>query len=536
LPMLDEPARRNPFRMAALCVLGIVALALGYLILENLVLAPRRQAAELATVAQIVEQSQRNDASPASAPDNSIAVLPFVDMSPGKDQEYMSDGIAEELLNLLAKIPKLRVIARTSSFSFKGKEADVATIADQLHVAYVLEGSVRKSGNRIRITAQLIRAADSSHLWSETYDRTLDDVFGVQDEISEAVVTQLKIRLLGAAPKAPKADPRAYPLFLQARQLYRQSTAEGYAQSITLYQKALEIDPGYAPAWVALASVYTNQGGSGLRPLAEALPLARQAVDKALAIDPDFAPALALLAWISMNYDGDLAAAAAYLQRALAQSPEDIGTLLNAARLAQSIGRTDLAIAFDEFVIARDPVSSRAQYNLGIDLAFGGRPDEAIARWRTALALSPGYIGAQFNIGATQLLEGDYKAALASMQSEPSEVWRAIGLPMVYHAMGRHAESDAALAELIAKYEKESAYNIAYVLAYRGEVDRAFEWLDKAVAYQDGGLSDIMLQPEFANIREDPRWTPFLQRIGRAPEQLAAIRFDVTPPSGEAAP
>ena len=505
-------------------------MALGYLILENLVLAPRRQAAELATVAQIVEQAQRNDATPAPPPDNSIAVLPFVDMSPGKDQEYMSDGISEELLNLLAKIPQLRVIARTSSFSFKGKELDVATIADRLNVAHVLEGSVRKSGNRIRITAQLVRASDSSHLWSQTYDRTLDDVFGVQDEISAAVVAQLRIKLLGAVPTAPKSSPAAYPLFLQARQLYRQGTAEGYEQSIALYQKALKIDPGYVPGWVGLSSAYTNQSAANLRPIDEGYRLARAALDKAMAIDPDDAPALALLAWMAMNHDGDLAAAARYLDRALALAPDDIGTALNAARLAQSLGRLDQAIAFDEFAVARDPLNSRGQSNLGFDYMSAGRMDDAIARWRTALALSPGFIGANYSIGAALRLQGKPEAALKATQQETSDVWRSIGLPTVYFALGRKADSDAALAELVKLHARDAAYNIACVHAYRGEADQAFEWLERAVTNRDGGLSDVTVDVELSSLRRDPRWLPFLRSIGKAPGQLAAIKFDRMPP------
>ena len=191
-----------------------------------------------------------------AADDKSIAVLPFEDMSQEKNQEYMSDGIAEELLNLLAKIPELRVIARTSSFAFKDQEVDIADIAKKLNVAHVLEGSIRKSGNTIRITTQLIRTSDSTHLWSETYDRPLDDIFAVQDEIAGAVVEQLKIKLLGAAPKAKPVDPKAYALYLQGRQFERQGTVASYEQAIALYQQALAIDPGYAEAWSGLAATY----------------------------------------------------------------------------------------------------------------------------------------------------------------------------------------------------------------------------------------------------------------------------------------
>jgi TolB-like protein/Tfp pilus assembly protein PilF len=457
-------------------------------------------------------------------------VLPFVNMSDDKGNEYFSDGLSEELLNLLAKIPQLRVIARTSSFAYKGTTTKIADVARELNVAHVLEGSVRKSGNQVRITAQLIRASDSSHLWSETYDRSLDDVFAIQDEISAAVVEQLKITLLGAAPKAKEANPAAYVLYLQARQVQRQGTAEGFAQSIALFQQALAIAPDYAAAWAGLAESYSRQADKGLRPSAEAYTLAREAADKALAIDPDSAAAHTQLGWIAMNYDGDLSAAARHMERALQLDPANLDIFLNAADLTGNLGRMDEAVALGEYVVSRDPVNALGQYRLGINYLWARRPDEAMASLRTALSLSPGRIGAQSAIGDALLLQGKPDAALAAIQQEAAADWRLMGLAMAYHALGRTAESDAALAEAIDKYEKGSSYNIAYVLAYRGEADRAFEWLNKAVQYKDSGLSQIPTQIEFTNIQNDPRWLPFLESIGKSPAQLDAIKFKVTLP------
>src|ERR1051325_5027283 len=218
---------------------------------------------------------------------NSIAVLPFVNMSEDKANKFFSDGISEELLNVLSKVAQLQVAARTSSFSFKGKQIDVPEIARQLHVANVLEGSVRKSGDQVRITAQLIRAAEGYHLWSETYDRKLDDIFKIQDEIAGQVVKQLKVTLLGAAPKVRTTDPKAYALYLQARELGRQNNPEAFAKSDALFRQVLEIDPGYAPAWVQLGSNLTNESSIDLLPAQEGFARAREAVEKALAIDPD---------------------------------------------------------------------------------------------------------------------------------------------------------------------------------------------------------------------------------------------------------
>lgn len=454
-------------------------------------------------------------------PEKSIAVLPFTDMSPAKDQEYMADGLAEELLNLLAQIPELRVISRSSAFSYKRKDAKLSQIAKELSVAHILEGSVRTDGNKIRVTAQLIEARTDTHLWSATYDRPLDDIFAVQDEIAGAVVAQLKIKLLGAAPKAKAADPEAYALFLQARALYRQHTPEGFEQAIALAQQALARDPTLAAAWALLSSAYSS---------VERYGLARAAADKALALDPGYARAHVSLGSIAMVYDGDLAQAARHLEQALALAPGDTVVLGSAAELALSLGRLAQATAIEEYVVARDPVNPANHFHVGFCYHLAQRPEAALASLRRALQLAPGYIAAQYQIGLALLAQGQREAALAEMLKEPSETWRLQGLTTVYHALGRQAESDAALAELIAKYAGDSAFNIAYVLADRGEADRAFEWLDKAVANKDPGLAEIVTEPLFAKIHDDPRWLPFLRRIGKAPEQLAAIPFEVTLP------
>ena len=469
-------------------------------------------------------------AAPATG-DNSIAVLPFVDMSPAKDQEYFSDGITEELLNLLAKVPQLQVTARTSSFSFKGKELGIKEIAKTLSVAHILEGSVRKSGNQVRITAQLINASTDKHLWSETYDRNLDDVFAIQDEIAGKVVDELKVTLLGAAPKARTTDPKAYSLYLQAVQLGRQATAEAFPKSDALYRQALAIDPRYAPAWNGLSRNSVSEMQIGLLSNQEGYARAREAVTKALAIDPEYAPAHARLGRIAMDGDGDLVSAAKHFERALSLDPADLDVLRNAAVLLSNLGRVDQALELETAIIRRDPVNVDALFNLGYYQRMAGRYDDAIASYRTVLSLSPGNGGARYNLGIALLLKGDATGALAEIEQETSENWRMIGLPMAYHALGRKAESDQALTTLVGKYEKDSAENIAYVYAFRDQADKAFEWLDKAVEYKDPGLSEIVTESLFKNIRSDPRLPPLLRKIGKAPEQLAKIEFKVTLPA-----
>jgi adenylate cyclase len=486
-----------------------------------------------ATAAAAPATSASSPAADAKIPEQSIAVLPFVNMSSDKEQDFFSDGISEELLNLLAKVTQLQVAARTSSFSFKGKEVEIPEIARELHVAHVLEGSVRKSGNTVRITAQLIHASDGYHVWSQTWDRKLDDIFAIQDEIAADVVKQLKVTLLGAAPTARKTDPQAYALYLQAVQLGRQNTAEAFKQSDALLQQVLATDPRYAPAWTELSRNIMHEGSAGLLSNDESTRRAREAVDKALAIDPDYARAHAWLGWITMG-QGELAGAAQHFDHALALDPADLTILGNATVLLSNLGRLNEAIALDETLAARDPVNVTTLYNLGYFYLLAGRYDEAIAKLRTSLSLAPGRDASHYQIGVALLFKNQPEAALAQMRQE-GENWGQIGLPMAYHALGRKAESDSALATLIKAQEKDSPYNIAYVYAFRGEADHAFEWLDKAAQYADPGLSEVPVQTLFAKMRNDPRWLPFLRKIGKAPEQLEKIEFKVTLPQSAAA-
>ncbi len=470
-------------------------------------------------------------AEPASgAPAASIAVLPFVNMSSDPNQEYFSDGISEELLNLLAKIPELQVAARTSSFSFKDQNLEIPEIAERLRVAHVLEGSVRKADDQVRITAQLIRAEDGYHMWSETWDRSLDNIFAIQDEIAADVAEQLKITLLGTAPRVEETDPEAYALYLQGRQLGLQGTTEGREESNALYLQALAIDPDYAAAASGLASNYINQTGFGQLPQSEGVRLARDAANRALAIDPQYALAYSHLGRIAQVFEDDLVAAARHFERALQLDPNHPDILRDAAKLANALDRSEEAVALLESAVARDPVNPVGRSNLGLHYLYAGRWDESIRSYRRALSLSPGMEGTHYNIGVVLLLKGEPEAALEEIQQEAGETWRLLGLAKAFHELGRTAESDSALAVLIEKYEQGWAYNIAYVLAYRGDTDRAFEWLDKAVEYNDPGLPDIVTENLFANLRDDPRWLPFLESIGKSPEQLADIEFEVTLP------
>jgi len=470
------------------------------------------------------------DADSMPIAEHSIAVLPFVNMSDEKSNEYFSDGISEELLNLLAKIPQLQVTARTSSFSFKGKEVAIPEIARTLHVAHVLEGSVRKAGNSVRITAQLIKAGTDTHLWSQTYDRKLDDIFKVQDEIAAAVVEQLKIKLLGAAPTAKPVDGQAYALFLQARAVERQGSAEAFAQAIALYQQAVALDASDAAAWTGLAEVYCLQEYQYQRPADEATRLAREALERALASDPGYAPAHAQLGWIAIFLDRDLAAAARHLEHALTLDPGNTDVLGIAAILARRLGRFEQAVAIGRHLLAHDPVSPTGWDDLGYALLYAGHRDEAMAAFRKVLQLSPNFAGEHWNIGVLLAQEGDARAGMENAQQESDPQFRLYALTAAHFALGEKSESDKLFAEAIDRYGATSAYSIGLLAALRGEIDLSFEWLDKALQHGEPDLGAIPAYPTFVNMHGDPRWLPFLRKIGYAPEQLAKIDFNVTLP------
>lgn len=279
-------------------ITGLLVLALGYFAYDKFVLSTGRDAALVGATTQAATEMPAPDAQESRKLDKSIAVLPFVNMSSDVEQEYFSDGLFEELLNLLAKIPELKVASRSSSFQFKGEKFDLKDVAQKLDVAHVLEGSVRKSGDRLRITAQLIKAADGYHMWSETYDRSLDNIFATQDEISAAVVAALKIELLGEAPKAAVVDPAAYTPWLKGRYLYAKWGKDNFELAIDALRQALVIEPDYALAWASLSVACLTQTISGYRSRDEGLELARGAIDKALLLEPELPAVLARLSLI----------------------------------------------------------------------------------------------------------------------------------------------------------------------------------------------------------------------------------------------
>ena len=511
-------------------IITVLVVALGYFQFDKFVLDPSRDAELVQATTEVVTEQVATEPEISAASDNSIVVLPFVNMSSDPEQEYFSDGISEELLNLLAKIPELRVISRSSAFAFKGEKVNIPEVAKKLNVAHVLEGSVRKAGNQVRITAQLIDARADTHLWSETYDRTLDDIFAIQDEIAVAVVEQLKVTLLGDIPTVKEVNPEAYALYLQAMYLHAQGTAEALEQSNTMLKQVLDIAPNYARAWSGLYRNYGSQVRVNLLPRDEGDALRTEALNKALAIDPYLAEAHAWLGSRAMREDRDFAAAAKHLKYALSLDPTNVIALSEASWLVLNLGHMDEAIAIREYEVTLTPLDPISHSNLAYIYFEAEQPDKTIASIRTTLMLAPDSPNTHWILSMALLQKGENEAALKAIQQESWEDARLEGMALVYHALGQAAESDAALDELIEKYEKKSPFFIASVLAYRGEADRAFEWLDKAVEYKSIALNYLHFYPLFANIHEDPRWLPFLESNGMAPEQLAAFEFNVKLP------
>ena len=497
-------------RKLDLIVVGLLVIAIVMMAAERFI--PRTAPIPAATEAA-------SGASPAEAPvqaaAKSIAVLPFADMSSGKDQEYFADGLSEELLNLLAKIPDLRVAARTSAFKFKGEKIDVKDVAQKLNVAHILEGSVRKSGNKIRITAQLIKAADGYHLWSETYDRTLDDIFVVQDDIAGEVVKALKLTLLGAplVTRSRPVDPEAYNLALQGRFFLERRSQKDLERAVDYFRQARERDPEYALAWAGLSEAYGYQADGGFAPPADGHRRAREAAEKALVLDPQLAEAHLAMGWIQQFYDWDWEAADASYRRALDLEPGNALALRRVAGQAFTLGRWSEAIDLTNKAIERDPLRPSTYSNLGLTLLAANRDREAEIAFRKAMELDPDGAVRHLFLGRALLLQGKTDAALRETQQETDESWRLTGLPLVFHALGRRGESDTALAALKDKYAGDSAYQIAEVHAFRGEADLAFEWLERAYAQRDGGVAEIKGDRLMRGLVGDPRYKAFLRKL-----------------------
>ena len=515
----------NTGRKLDYAIIGILLLALGYFSYDKFFLSGSREAANLEVA---LGQAKAAPAEPAET-DKSIAVLPFVNMSDDTSNEYFSDGLSEELLNLLAKIPELRVIARTSSFAYKGKDVQISDVARDLNVANILEGSVRKDGNQVRVTAQLIRTDDSSHLWSETYDRTLDNIFAIQDEIAEAVVDELKITLLGEAPKIRETDPQAYALFLQGRHHGNNGSLDQQKLAVGMYKQVLDIDPGYADAWAEMGRSYANLAYTGNMSSEQGFLPAIEALDKAISLDPENAAAYSRLGWVAMARN-HLHVAAKHLQLALELEPGSTIVLGNASQLLAVLGRFDEAKALDQMVMTLDPANPNSYSNASFPFYYSGDLDRTIELTETTLRLNPGYWGADYLIGASLLAKNESEAARTAFDRENWELFRTLGLALASHSLGQESESESALGHLRDVAEVAQPSLVATAYAWVGNADAAFEWLEKALNIQDSFLTGCLYDPLFVKLHDDPRWPIFWEKVGLSPAQLATVEFEVSLP------
>ena len=506
-------------------IIVVLVIALGYFAVDKFVIDPARDQAREEEVAR----EARTEALVESYGDNSIAVLPFEDMSPEGDQEYFSDGISEELLNLLARIPELRVISRSSAFSFKGQDIHIPTIAEKLNVAHVLEGSVRKSGDRIRITAQLIDARTDTHLWSETYERTLDDVFAIQDEVAAKVVEQLHVTLLGKMPRSTPVNIQAYGLYLQAGHIFALQLADQFDDAIRLLKQATEIEPEFVDGWIMLHYVYAMYGyGAYPERREEMAALAMEAYDRVLAIDPENSTALAWMAEKAMA--DDPVRAARLLEKAASIDPTDTVVNWQAIELALELGRLDLAVEVSEYLVVRDPLLFWGHLNLAGYYFQAGRIDDAMNRFEIALSLNENAGAVRWKYGLAKVMNGDPEGALEQFEMEPGKVYQLMGLAAAYHDLGRYEESEQAFADLIEIDGEKWPFGIARAYGWTGDANKAFYWLEKTRANEFWVPEGIERNPLFAKVRSDPRWLPFLRSVGRAPEQIPEVEFNFKVP------
>ena len=484
-------------------IVAVLIIALAYFAYDKFVLDSQRDAELVEGIRQAVTEQVMVETKVTTEPDNSIAVLPFVNMSDDTGNEYFSDGLSEELLNLLARIPELKVAARTSSFSFKDKDLEVTEIASRLKVAHVLEGSVRKQGNQLRITAQLIQADNGYHLWSETYDRQLDNVFQIQEDIAIAVVDALRITLLGEVPKIRKTDPEAYQLFLEGQYLKRRISKDSLDQAIEAFKQVVEIDPAYVPAWAELADTYIWGGGLDELSYEETTALADQAIQTAISTDPDYAFAYYVrgISWIFTKHDFNRGIED--FEYALELEPDNAFLVAAIGKGAFLTGKFDLAITQYQAALAMEPVVPEFHWFLGMTYLSSGRLDDAEASFRKLLSLSSSSRG-KHELWQTLLLRGELEAALAMSDTS---FRRAI----THHALGNSAKADEALADLV---ENSSPYSIANVYGYRGDVDKTFKWLDYMLENSDDYPTFILTETAFRSIHSDPRWESFLEKLG----------------------
>ena len=470
---------------------------------------------------------------PSPAPEKSIAVLPFVAMTNQPDAEIFADGLTDELSHTLASLGDLRVAGRTSSFYFKGRNEDLREIGNTLGVAHVLEGSVRQSGNQLRVTAQLVSTGDGFRLWSKSYDREISDIIDIQKDIARAVATELRTSMLDDSaanlPSAAAIGPDAYALYLKGVSLSPYGKTRDLGEAQALLEQVTELAPDFAPGWNRLAAIHGRRlvfgdQDYGLDPK-ESLQIASAAVARALELDPHSGEAYANLGGAAWVFERNVEKAAPLIEKALDLDPWNLDIVSFAADFAKYIGRTAEAFELEQVLVARDPLCDTCRANLARSYLFARRYDEAEAQYRTLQSMQGGY---HWTLGVVLLLRQRPDLAIESFRAhEATEYFSKLGRAMALHDLGRADESAELIAGVEASLGDDATLELAQALAYVGETDRAFEMLERSLPRFTLVLQTSFPSPLYDSLRDDQRWTSLMERIGRSPGQLAKIPFSL---------
>jgi len=445
----------------------------------------------------------------------SIAVLPFANLSADPENEFFSDGLTEELLNVLAKIPDLKVTGRTSCFAFKAKQEDLRHIGEKLGVATLLEGSVRKAGNRVRITAQLVKATDGFHLWSETYDRVLDDIFAVQDDIARSVSTALHVKLLGPVSSAAGGRGLSYELVLRANHFFQQNTGPALAKAEELYKEAIEKNASDATAWAGLAKTHAWQSGYGYAEHRKALESALEESRQAVVLDEKNAEAHAVMGFLLGFGEYRWEEGIAETRRALALSPGASEATMVMSQYLGITGKMDEALAMARQAQDLDPLNPSAHTNRARIEAWASNLEPARDAYLRALELSPEMTSVHGGLGLVYVRMGKKAEGLAEVERESSPGYKDYYVAIAAHLLGMREESDDAIARLTQREESWGS-QLAGAHAVRGEIDEAFRYLERAFEMRDSGIAFLPVNGSLRNLHSDPRWPRLLERAGLA--------------------
>jgi len=461
---------------------------------------------------------RHSEAATVFNPQKSIAVLPLVNTSGDASNEYFSDGLSEELIAVLAKIPDLKVIGRSSSFLFKGRSDDSKAIGEKLGVANLIEGSVRKQGDRVRIVAELINATDGHSLWSETYDRELKDIFAVQNEIATAVADQMKVKLLGQSARTEAVgsseNAEAHNAVLQSDFYFQQQTADSLRKSISFLQEAVRLDPNYALAYAKLSQAWRQYAASfAVDDASQAYEEARQAAEKAVSLAPDSVDVRMTVGLLAMNPRLDFRTAEKEFRQVLQSSPNNAAAKngLTLSLLAQ--GKLTEAEEACRQALLLDPLLTNLWFNLGRITVGTGRYKEGEEAFRKGLELQPNTSRFHTYLATLDVLQNRPAQAMANAQLENEGFWRDFAVALVHQAQGDRSAADAALKNFIAKDSIGGAFQVAVLYAIRKEADQTFKWLDTAYATRDAGLTQLAVTPFFLPYRGDPRFTELCQKL-----------------------